>query len=88
MNNKSIALNSLQIPHNAREMGRVYKSEFDKTREKQVMLLIITDRQNQHYTPVKNLNYLLRTGNDCSEKYCLNCFKKFRTNLKFKMHEF
>ena len=84
--NKSIALNILRIPHNTEKISHVYKSGFNKTREKQVILLILSDDQRKQYTAVKNLNSLLRTGNGCSEKYCLNCFKSFRTKLKPEMH--
>ena len=41
MNNKSIALTILG--YNDEKISHVYKSEFNKTREKQVILLIITD---------------------------------------------
>ena len=41
MNNKSIALTILG--YNDEKISLVYKSEFNKTREKQVILLIITD---------------------------------------------
>ena len=58
MSNKSIALNILQ--HNTEKISQIYKSEFNKTREEQVVLLIITDGQKQHYLSVKNLNSLLK----------------------------
>ena len=86
INNKSIALNILCIPYNTEKISHVYKSEFNKTREKQVIFLMITDGQKQHYTAIKNLNSLLKIGNGCSEKYCLNCFKSSRTKLKLEMH--
>ena len=49
MNNKSIALNILQI--NEQKISHFYKSEFNKTREKQVILLVINDDnfQKHHY---------------------------------------
>ena len=74
--NKSIPLNILQ--YNVEKISHVYKSEFNKTREKQVILLIITDGQKQHYLFVKNLNSLLKKKYACSENYCLNCLKPFR----------
>ena len=64
MKNKSIALNILQI----NEQEIYYKSEFNKTREKQAILLMITDdecealSQKQHYLAVKRLNELLKNG--------------------------
>ena len=52
MNNKSIALNVLQI--NEQKISQYYKSKFNKTREHQVILLMITDGQKQRYLAVKN----------------------------------
>ena len=49
-----MSLNILQV--NEQEISHLYKSEFNKTREKQVMLLILTDDQKQHYVAVKNSN--------------------------------
>ena len=60
MNNKSIALNILCIPHNTEKISHVYKSKFDLTRKHQVILLMITDGQNWHYLTVKKLNALLK----------------------------
>ena len=40
MNNKSIALNILQISHKTRKISHVYKSEFNKRREKQVIFMV------------------------------------------------
>ena len=85
MNDKSIALNILQT--NEQKISQYYKSEFNKTREKQVILLIITDDQKQHYLFVKNLNSLLKKKYACSENYCLNCLRLFRTKLKLKQHQ-
>ena len=79
MNNKSIALNILQV--NEQKISHYYMSEFNKTREKQVTLLIISDGQKQHYLFVKNLNSLLKKIYACSENYCFNCLKPFRTKL-------
>ena len=79
MKNKSIALNILLV--NEQKISHYYKSEFNKTREKQVILLIISDGQKQHYLFVKNLNSLLKTKYACSENYHFNCLKPFRTKL-------
>ena len=84
MNNKSIALNVLQEVE--RKISRVYKSEFNKTRKKQVILLLLSDDQKQHYVAVKNLNSLLKDKNKCSEHFCINCFKKFRTKSRLEKH--
>ena len=84
MNNKSIALNVLQEVKE--KMSHYYKSKFNKTREKQAILLIITDGQKQHYVTVKNLNSLLKDKNKCSEYFCINCFKKFRNKIRLEEH--
>ena len=43
LNNELIALNILYVPHNTRKMHLVYKSKHNLTREKQVILLMISD---------------------------------------------
>ena len=86
MNNKSIALNILFA--NKQKISHVYKSEFNKTREKQVILLMISDGQKQHYLSVKKLNALLKRKTEHSGDYCLNCFKLFRNKSKFNTHQF
>ena len=58
MNNKSIALNILQV--NEQKISRFYKSDFNKAREKQVLLLMINDNEKQHYLAVKRLNGLFK----------------------------
>ena len=52
MNNKSISLNILQV--NEHKISHLYKFEFNKTRERQVILLMISDNEKQHYLAVKN----------------------------------
>ena len=59
MNNKSIALNLLHT-RSDEKISHLYKSEFNKIRGKQVILLMITDGQKQHYLAVKKLNALLK----------------------------
>ena len=58
MNNKSIVLNILQA--NEQKISHFYKFEFNKTREKQVILLVMNDNEKQHYLPVKRLNGLFQ----------------------------
>ena len=50
------------------------------------MLLIITDGEKEHYVCVQNLYSLLKTKGKCSEDYCLNCFKRFRTKSRLEKH--
>ena len=42
-NNESNFVNVLYLPYNTEEIRHAYKSEHDKERENQVILLIITD---------------------------------------------
>ena len=60
LNNESIALNILYVPHNTGKIHLVYKSKHNLTCEKQVILLMITDGEIWHYTTVKRLSGLLR----------------------------
>ena len=82
MNNKSIALNILQIQDN-KKISHLYRSEHSKTRENKVILLIL---ENKHYVAVKNLNSLLKDKSKCSKHFCINCLKPFRTKQKLKYH--
>ena len=43
LNNESIALNILYVPHKTRKICLAYKSKYNLTRENQVILLMITD---------------------------------------------
>ena len=56
MNNKSINLNILQV--NEQKISHIYKSEFNKTRENKVVLLMINDNEKRDYLAVKRLNGL------------------------------
>ena len=53
LNNESIALNILYVPHNTGKIHLAYKSKYNLTREKQVILIMITDGEKWHYTAVK-----------------------------------
>ena len=44
-NNKSVALNILYVPHNTEKIRHAYKSKYNLTRENQVILLMITDKE-------------------------------------------
>ena len=59
MNNKSIALNIFQTGDN-KKISHYYKSEFNKTRENKVVLLMISDNDKQHYLAFKRFNSLLK----------------------------
>ena len=59
LNNKSIALNILYVPHNTKKICHAYKPKYNLTRENQVILLMITDGEKWHYLAVKRLSALL-----------------------------
>ena len=73
--------------NNEQKISHLYKSKYNKTRENKVIVLIISDNENQHYVAVKNLNSLLKDKSKCSEHFCINCIKKFRTKPKLKKHK-
>ena len=52
-NNESIVLNILYVPHNTKKIHIAYKSRHNLTREKQVILLMITDGEKWHCLVVK-----------------------------------
>ena len=83
--NKSIALNILQI--NEQKISHFYKSDFNKTREKQVVLLMINDREKQHYLAVKSLNGLFKKTTGHGGGCCPNCLKLFVNKSSFKKHK-
>ena len=76
LNNKSIALNILHIPHNTEKIRLAYKSKHNLKRENQVILLIITVGEKLHYLTLKNLSITLRgiTSKHNGDFYCINCF--------------
>ena len=81
INNESIALNILYVPHKTRKIHFAYKSRHNLTRENQVILLMITDGEKWQYTAVRKLSELLReiTSNHNGDFYCSNCFRVYTT---------
>ena len=101
-NNKTIALNILFAPHNEKTINLAYKSKYNRKRENQVVLLMITNGEKWHYIalksertddgfnrPIKSLSRLFRgiTSNHDGDFYCLNCLHSFRTDNAPKKHE-
>ena len=88
-NNESIALNILYVPHNTRKMYIAYKSRHNLTREKQVILVMITDGEKWRYLVAKDLSGLLRgvTSNHHGDFCCLNCFHSYSTKNKLEAHK-
>ena len=87
--NNEIALNILYVPHNTKKIEIAYKSKHNLTREKPVILLMISNGENWHYLTVKNLSGLVRgiTSNHEGGFYCLNCFHSYRTKNKLEAHK-
>ena len=87
--NNEIVLKILYVPHNTEKIEIAYKSKYNLTREKQVILLMISNGENCYYLTVKNLSSLLRgiTSNHDGDFYCLNCFHSYRTKNKLDAHK-
>ena len=79
----------MYVPHNTKKIQVAYKSKHNLTREKQVILLMISNGENLHYLVVKNLNGLFKgiTSNHKEGFYCLNCFCAYSTRNKLKEHK-
>ena len=77
------------MPHNTKKIEIAYKSKHNLAREKQVILLMISNGENWHYLTVKNLSRLLRgiTSNHDGDFYCLNCLHSYRTKIKLGAHK-
>ena len=87
--NNDIALNILYVPHNTKKIQVAYKSKHNVTREKQVILLLISNGENWHYVVVKSLPGLFKgiTSNHKEDFYCVNCFHSYRTKNKLEAHK-
>ena len=87
--NKTIALNVLYIPHNAKIISVAYRSEYSNSRKKQVILLMITNGKISDSLAVTNLSTLLEgnSSNHHGEFYCLNLFNSYTSKNKIKDHE-
>ena len=58
LNNESISLNILYVPHNAKEIIPEYKSKYSLKRENQVFLLMVSDGKKWHYLAVKEIVWI------------------------------
>ena len=87
-NNKSIACNILYVPYNAKEIRPAYVAKYNLKCKNQVILLMITDGEKDHYRAVKKLSVLRRgtTSNHDGGFYCLNCFHSYSTKNKLKKY--
>ena len=89
LNNSNIALNILYVPFNTKKIEIAYKSKYYLTREKQIILLMISNGEKWHYLVVKSLSGLFTgvTSNHQEDFYCLNCFHSYRTKNKLDAHK-
>ena len=87
--NNEVGLNILYVPYNAKKINIAYKSKNSLTRERQIILLMISDGRKWHYLVVKNLSGLLRgiTSNHKEDFYSLNCFHSYSTENKLEAHK-
>ena len=87
--NNEIALNILYVPHNTKKINIAYKSKHNLTREKQVILLMISNDEKWHYLTEENLLGLLTgiTSNHNADFYFLNCFCAYSTKNKLEKHK-
>ena len=87
--NNEVGLNILYVPHNTKKIEIAYKSKHNLTREKQIILLMISNGENWYYLVVKSLSGLLTgiTSNHKEDFYCLNCFHSYRTKNKLEVHK-
>ena len=85
-NNKTITLNILLIQQNTEKIRVAYRSEYNKKRKKQVILLMVTDGKKWHYLAVTNLSELLakKSSNHDGDFYCLTCFNSYTSKNKLK----
>ena len=92
----------MQVPHNDIKISHAYKSEYNRKRKNQVVLLMIPHGEKWHYIalkseptddgfnrPTKSLPKLFRgiTSNHDGDFYCLNCLHSFREDNALKKHE-
>ena len=84
--NETVALNMLYVSHNKKEICIAYQSKYNRKRENQVILLMITDGEKYHYLAVKSLSRLLyrTTSNHHGDFYCLGCLHSFRIDSALK----
>ena len=87
--NNEVALSILYLPYNTKKINIAYKSKNNLTREKQVILLMISNGQNCYYLVAKDVPGLLRgiTSTHKEDFYCLNCFHPYRTENKQEAHK-
>ena len=88
-NDPTIALNISYIK--GKEICRAYISKINSNCEKQVILLMIPNKEKEvwHYLAVKTFSAFLSgvTSKHSGNFYCLNCLHSYRTENKLKSYE-
>ena len=79
----------MYVPHNTIKIHIAYKSKHNLTREKQVILLMISNGENWHYLVVKSLPGLLKgiTSSHNENFYSSSCFCAYTTKSKLEEHK-
>ena len=79
----------MYVPHNTKKVRHARMSKHNTKCENQVILLMITDGEKQHYLSVKSLSALLKgiTSKHDGDFYCLNCFQAYTSDNKLKKHK-
>ena len=75
------------MPYNTKQIRPAYVSKYSHKRSNRVVLLMITDgNNNRYYLAVKNMPGLLRgiKSNHDGDIPCLNCFHPYTTEQKLK----
>ena len=78
----------LYVPYNTEKIRHTCKTKYNKERENQVTLLMITDGKKWYYLAVKRISVLLRgvTSKSDGDFYSLNCFHSYSAKDKLKKH--
>ena len=86
-NNPTTALNNLYIKE--KDICPVYISKINSNCVKQIILLIIPNKERWNYFAVKQLPTFLRgiTAKHHGDFYCLNCLHSFRIENEIQSHE-
>ena len=89
-NNKAVSLNILSAHETKKKINIIRVSEFNRKRKHQVILLLITNENDDlHYVSAKGLSRLCRGlfPNNNGDFYCLNWLHAYRTENSLKKHE-
>ena len=99
---RQLLLISYAYPPLPNTINLSYKSKFNRKRENQVVLLMISNGEKWHYIalksvrideefnrPIRSLSRLFRgiTSNNHGDFYCLGCWHSFRADNALKKHE-